>query len=466
MTVQPPPMPRSKRRNSVLRLYDGPLYRDWAFWLTTGNVLLGVISIATSDTPSTTPVWFDSILGAVMCGGLFGVVPAWLRLWIRRWRWRRSQHRAQTIASAHSGSFQQPSTHPFPMQWAGPANWRERTAMPASTPPPYQPARHAPVPPPANRNQPPTERIVEPRPPVSVTPPHPASNELAIARKSLQHPIARSVRVLQQAHTARDQYDAVLDTAEALAITISLTAAAVLKDQVSKPDGVLSDPANRALAALRTAYTGAGTTFGTWTTWLGNLRPLVDDSPTLIPGLSSALHTHPGNPSVIDDLNALRAERNHAAHGGRPHTMQEYAVRVAHMMPRIENALRRSRFLEDSPWLLTVSSSFQPRPRVFDVRTQRVMGDHPHFETQNFLWREPVADDMFYVLGSGGPVMMSPFVASRFCTHCHQVEVCYAYRTNRHDGPATFKSFDSGHDIGVEELGDDLRALPERQRDR
>jgi hypothetical protein len=290
---------------------------------------------------------------------------------------------------------------------------------------------------------------------------------LAAARKSLQHPIARAARALQQAHTPRDRYEAILDTAETLAITISVTAAALLRDQVTRPGGLVDrDPAIRALSALRTAYTGQGAMFGTWTSWLSNLRPVLDTCPTLIPGLSEALESRPHSPSVIDELNALRDERNRAAHRNRPHTMQESTLRVAELMPHIEGALRQAHFLENTPWLLTMSSSFQPRSRLFDVVTRRVMGDHPDFEMQNFEWSEPVADDMFYLLGPSGPVMMSPFVASRFCTHCHQVEVCYAYRTGRRDGPATFKSFDSGHDIGVDELGDDLRDLPERDRNR
>jgi hypothetical protein len=268
------------------------------------------------------------------------------------------------------------------------------------------------------------------------------------------------VRVLQQAYAPRDRYDAILDIGEALAITICVTAAAILRDQIKSAPS--DDPAVRALATLRSAYTGPGAMFGTWTSWLTNLQPLVNQRPGLIPGLSEALEGSAGGPSIVDELNTLRQERNRTAHGGRPHTTHEYAVRVEELMTPVRGALRQAAFLQQSPWLLTVSCSFQPRSQVFDVVTRRVMGDHPDFETQNFTWRQPVADDMFYVLGPTGPVLMSPFVASRFCNHCNQVEVCYAYRTGRREGPATFKSFDSGHDIGVDELGDDLRSLPER----
>lgn len=457
-TSQPPPLPRPKNRNSVLRLYDGPVYRDWAFWLTVGNVALGLTSMAASTAPSTSPLWLDMILGAVLLGVLFGVIPAWLRLWIRRWRWRRRQHAARMVAPIQNAPpFQQPQPGRYPIQWAGPANWQQRTAMPqspAATPP--RPPDH--TLPRTAWNPPPREPTAGPEPADSGSPP--AVDELAVARGTLPHPVARSVRVLQQAHVPRDRYDAILDVAEALAITISVTAAAILREQTAGAPG--DDPRVRALATLRSAYTGSGATFGTWTSWLSNLQPLASQRPGMIPGLSEALEVGAGSPGIVDELNRLRLERNRAAHGGRPHTTHEYSARVEELMPRLRAALRRSEFLRQSPWLLTVSSSFQPRSQMFDVVTRRVMGDHPDFETQNFAWRQPVADDMFYVLGPTGPVLMSPFVASRFCNHCNQVEVCYAYRTGRREGPATFKSFDSGHDIGVDELGDDLRSLPER----
>ena len=456
----PPPMPRPRNRNSVLRLYDGPVYRDWAFWLTVGNVVLGGVSMtASTAAPSTNPLWLDMILGAVLLGFMFGIVPAWLRLWIRRWTWRRRQRSPQTITPTQDAPLQQPQPSQFPMQWAGPATWQQRTAMP-------EPRQQDHVPPQAPWNAPRPEQSAGPPRPTSPPPPPPpgpnpsAADDLAVARGTLPHPVARSVRVLQQAHVPRDRYDAILDIAEALAITICVTVAAILRDQGK--DASSDDPAARALATLRSAYTGPGAMFGTWTSWLTNLRPLLSQRPELIPGLSDALDVRGDIPGIVDELNTLRLERNRAAHGDRPHTAHEYAVRAGELMPTLRGALRHSAFLRQSPWLLTVSCSFQPRSQVFDVVTRRVMGDHPDFETQNFTWRQPVADDMFYVLGPTGPVLMSPFVASRFCNHCNQVEVCYAYRTGKREGPATFKSFDSGHDIGVDELGDDLRGLPER----
>ena len=282
---------------------------------------------------------------------------------------------------------------------------------------------------------------------------------------SLPHPTARAVRALEQAHTARDRYEAILNAAETLAITLSVTAAALLNGRPPQVDG--SQAGQRELSALRSAYlSSGGVTFGSWTNWLANLGALANTKPDLIPGLRDAMADRPASPGLLAHLNLLREERNRSAHGNRPHNRQEFDLRVAVLEPHLEAALSRARFLEEIPWLLTVSSSFLPRQRLFKVVASRAMGDHPDFETRTFDWATPVADEMFYVLGPSGPLTLSPFVASRFCSHCQQLEVCYAYKADRRHGPATFKSFDSGHDIPAEELGDDLRSLPDRNQTR
>jgi hypothetical protein len=458
-TVQPPPMPRSKRRNSVLRLYDGPLYRDWAFWLTAGSAVLAAVSMpagrASSPTPSTTPIWFDVPMGILLLGGTFGVLPAWLRLLVRRWRWRRGERKASP-----SGRMEQPTLMPHHVRPAG----TPTTVPPLASFVPH-PSSGGQTPPPIPYQAPMPRVTIADRPSAEGAHQSPDGG-LAAARKLFQHPIARAVRSLELAHSPREKYEGVVIAAESLAITLSVTAAALLNN---KAVGESGDPAvaaaRDALAGLKRAYAGSGAMFGTWTGWLASLRSLANAHPMLIPGLQEALE-QPKGLSVLDDLNVLREERNRAAHGNRPHAVQEAALRVAALEPHLTAALWKARFLEDLPWLLTVSCSYQPRSNLFSVVTRRVMGDHPDFENQTFSWTQPVANDMFYVLGPGGPVMLSPFVASRFCSHCQQVEVCYAYKIDRRHGPATFKSFDSGHDIPADELGDDLRALPDRDRNR
>jgi hypothetical protein len=418
-----------KRRNAVLRLYDAPLYRDWAFWHTVGWGLIAGISIPTTPPaePSPLPLWLDTLLAIITMVLTFGIVPAWLRLLFRRWQWHRRQ-RPSVVASvpppeADLSSSDSPLTTPD--RRSGP-NAEEGTARIG------------------------VQRTVW------------NAELLTQARSTLPHPVARAVRTLQQAHTPRDQYEALLDAAETLTVTICVTAAALLLEQSETPsDGQQHPqaPGRRNLSRLRKAYL-RGAMFGTWTTWLDGLRSLATTHPHLTAGLQAALQGPPDAPGIVEHLNSLREERNRAAHGDKPKSGPEFALRVSESAPHLERALDQAQFLRDVPWLYTVSCVYQPRSRSFDIVADHAMGDHPDFERRTFVWDRPVGNEIFYLLGPEGPVPLSPFVANLLCPQCRQVEVSYAYKFAQSSHVAVFKSFGRGHEITSAELGDELRSLP------
>lgn len=435
-----PPLPAPKRLNTVLRLYDGPLYRDWAFWMTIGWGALAGASIPASPEPSELPVWLDTLLAIIFFVSFFGVLPAWIRLLIRRWLWRRRQAPPGAPANANTNA-------------AAPSD----PAAGSTPPPPPRAAYSLPPVPPAGRGSSGGGESVY------------SSDVLTRARDTLPHPVARAVRSLQLAPTAKEQYDALLDAAETLAITISVTAAALLRTayEQDNEDEDLRRYAESRLAELRRAFVERGAMFGTWTTWLGKLDPLSAGSPDLLPGFLPALAGSPGSPGIVADLNSLRAERNRAAHGDKPKSEPESALRVRECRNHFDRALGRAGFLVATPWLLTVSCTYQHRSHDFHVIARDATGDHPDFERRVFTWERPVENDMFYVQSPDGPVPLSPFVANSFCGQCSQTEVCYTYRAAKSNGPATLKSFGRGHEITVPELGADIRSLPTRppQRD-
>ncbi|MGR3939309.1 hypothetical protein [Streptomyces sp. BRA346] len=412
-----PPPPFPKRRNAVLRLYDAPLYRDGAFWNTVVWALISGISIPTASPtePSKLPPWLDNLLAIIAMVLIFGVVPAWIRLFVRRWRWRKRPRPPR------------PEVPPAPLHAApvAPA-LRVTTAPPPS---PWAPHRvgHA-------------------------TPPPAPSALPTDARNTFPHPIARALRALHQAPTDKDRYEALLDAAETLAITLSVTTAALLQEA-----------GQRNLSLLRRAYFGKGAMFGTWTTWLRELQPLAAAQPDLIPGLDLALGDGPDDPGIVTHLNALRHERNRAYHGDKPKSQPESALRVAEGTHHLERILAKAEFLKAAPWLFTVSCVYHPRSRNFEVVAKDAMGDHPDFERRTFTWEHPVGIDMFYVHGPDGPVPLSPFVADLFCPQCGQMEVSYVYKASKREGTATFKSFGRGHDIAAPHLVDDLLSLPDQR---
>lgn len=424
-----PPPPFPKRRNAVLRLYDAPLYRDGAFWNTVVWGLISGISIPTAQPtePSKLPPWLDNLLAIIAMTLLFGVVPAWIRLLIRRWRWRKRP---------------QP-----PRQEAPPAPLHAAPAGPAlhatTAPPPLAPSALEGI-----------EQYML------------FSELLTDARNTFPHPIARALRALQQAPTDKDRYEALLDAAEILAITISVTVAALLQGRLESRSGgqeQLPEAGQRNLSLLRRAYFGKGAMFGTWTTWLKELQALAAAQPDLVAGLHLALGDGPGDPGIVTHLNALREERNRAAHGNKPKSQPESALRVAEGTHHLERALAKAQFLKATPWLFTVSCVFHPRSRNFEVVASDATGDHPDFERRTFTWAHPVGIDMFYVHGPEGPVPLSPFVADLFCPQCRQMEVSYAYKASKGNRVATFKSFGRGHDIAAPHMVDDLLSLPDQR---
>lgn len=443
----PPPLP--KQQNAVIRLYDAPLHRDWAFWNTTGWGLLAGISIPSTPPtePSPLPLWLDTLLAIILMVVAFGVLPAWFRLLLRRlWcRWRRrgsvthhtpSEHPATRGSAARllESPRQEPPTASQPLasgdrpqpQWPSASGTGEGTA------------HHEGI-----------DRTML------------SAELLTHARNTLPHPIARAVRSLQQAHAPKEQYEALLDAAETLAITMCVSTAALLYEQDETPPIHGQVPGQRNLTSLRNTYFGSGAMFGTWTNWLKDLEPLASSHSYLTLGLSDALESKPGAPGILEHLRVLKKHRNRAAHGNKPKSQPESAVRVSECAPHFESLLTSAQYLTKYPWMFVISCAYQRRSRSFDVLAGHAMGDHPDFERRTFTFDHPVGNEVFYIIGPEGyPIPLTPFVANLFCQQCQQMEICYAYKVIKRENVAIYKSFGRGHEIRSLDLYEELHLLP------
>ncbi|MGW6271631.1 hypothetical protein [Streptomyces sp. NPDC055060] len=404
-------------------------------------VVMTPFAIGTSDEPRAMPVWLDTLLATITFIALFGVLPAWIRLWFRRRRWHRSRRSAETHPKS---SFPLPPVQEMP----GSAPYLDtaagrRARLPAS---PESEPRTRFVP--ASAGVPTFPSAA--RRPGSV--PVDRSPVLTHARETLPHPVARAVRALQQADTPRDQYEAMLDAAESLSLTVCVTVAALLH----KPG---TESGLEVLSPLRSAYLGPGAMFGTWTVGLQQIGDTAGQYPYLLPAELSR-----GVVGMVDDLKALKSERNRTAHGDKPLSQPESALRVAECGEFLERALSAARFLEEMRWLCIASCDYRQRTRTFHVVARDATGDHPVFERQTYEWDEPVAGDSFYLLAPEGRLPLSPFVTYTFCPQCKQTETCYTFRVPKRENHATVKSFSRGHEIPVPELGDEIRALPSRRQ--
>ena len=121
---EPPPL-RPMRRNAVLLLYDAPFYRDWAFWLTAFWAVLTGWVIGTSPPTPGVPRWLDTILAVLVFSTVGGVIPAIIRLQVRKWRWRRGQGHTGARSTEPPGGYH--AKHgPSPVAASSPARTDRR----------------------------------------------------------------------------------------------------------------------------------------------------------------------------------------------------------------------------------------------------------------------------------------------------------------------------------------------------
>jgi hypothetical protein len=476
---QPPP-PRPRRRNTFfLRLYDRPIHRDPLAWWTAAWAVLAFAALASSPQASATglPRWADALFGAVTFTILFGIVPAFVRLQIRRFLWRR---REASRASTNSRGDTPPSSpFPEPPTQAMPAVGEVRNRHDADAGPAYR--RESPHPrprPDTHRTQPPaahqspqrgTDNQVAARIPESSSnsshfrhsevSPHTsgrveetktsrdaAQPELLRARQ-LQYPIARAVRAVQTAPGAKAQYDALIQATDAICVTLATSAASWLRDV---------EPESQGIADLLEAYKG-GVSLGAWTSVLRRASAVAAQPDRAAPG-GLATAAKKGKVNLLKQLDELLRERNKWAHGGAPRAEGDASSRLDALMPALLSALTLADYMREMEWVVTESSSYDPRSRTFRVSALHAMADHPEFERHTLTLTEPVPDGQVFQLVDGRPIDLAPFVVNKYCSDCERPELFYTDKVLR-DGTAVLKSFGTPHQLMDSAIGSDLRSL-------
>lgn len=212
------------------------------------------------------------------------------------------------------------------------------------------------------------------------------------------------------------------------------------------------------MTELARAYLGRGVSQGHWLDVAREAERQSSKSTMALVGLADGVRQRKGGSGLLLDLRELLEERNRWAHGAKPATPAEANMRSREYRVRLDHALADSSFLSDSPWVLIEGGSYDRREHAFRIRSQRAMGDHPEFERFVFTSNTPLADDTFYLVGSGGVIDLSPFVAMRFCEMCRQPEMFYADRLDKKRG-TSLKSFARGHVLFDPDLDSDLLDL-------
>ena len=274
------------------------------------------------------------------------------------------------------------------------------------------------------------------------------SEALAVAARELPYPVARAARTLQRAAPGREQYAAMIRTADVLAVTLGVFGVGLIRH--------VGDP----LPAELTEALPRGLSMGHWVKVLGaSGRSALEREPQPT-GLAAALRPDKRS-GLLPALEALTQERNRWAHGGGAQTDGEAEALVSQLLPTLEIALRRSMFMVDNPWFLIDRMSYRRASNDFEVRAQRAMGDHPDFETRRLEVKAPLAEDTFYCITALGAVDLTPLLVRRTCPKCGTPEYFYADKieTRRGKSEVRLKSFETGHSHSTGDYGDDVSRL-------
>lgn len=417
-----PPLPRPKRKNVVLVLFDAPMYRDWTIWETVSVGIMAGFSIASSKPPSGMPVWANTLLAIVVFMSIFGILPAVLRLQYRRWMYRRRISQQQLPLT---------STIDNALTLGKPATAARQEGINMAVP--VGGSVHV--------------RSTQVPRPLQAAPS--TSQVLSHAQVTLQYPVALAVRKLQLITSQKERYEALLDSAESLILTLGITSAAWLRsEKVGKDE----------LEELQRQCARGGISQGHWQALIRALGTYSSDHQFPLPGAVEGFRKIKGGLGLQTDLNTLTAERNRSAHGGRPRIDGEASLRLSEFLPVLERALDKARFLADTPWVITQSSSYQRRSGNFDVQSELAMGDHPDFVSHEFTSQFPLANDTFYAIGPKGPIDLTPFAVRRYCDTCHDLEIFYADRLIENKG-LLLRSFGRGHVIYDRTLNEEIQSI-------
>jgi len=416
-----PPSAAPKQLNALLRLYDKPAYRDWAVWITVAMLVITPFALGTGQRASgdTSPRWVDVVFGTPVMTVIFGVLPAYVRLRVRR--------------AARTGVTDQASIDD--------RDALDQRSQAAIAPTIVQPA-------PAGKPlAPATVRAQVAAPGLSGVD-LASSKNLAFARKSLPYPIARAARTIQIATDRKEQYEALLAAGEAIGICVGLVVAAGFRSLSAT---------SISFQNLQEAFVGRGVTTGHWIALVEAAPSLMKDVPEPIDGLFDGVRPRKG-PSLVKDLRSVVEERNLWAHNAGPQSAAEVASRIANLAPIVDDAFGHVQFLANAPWVQIKSCAYRKASADFAVTAFDAMSEHPDFERRDLISTLPMANDTFYMLAKDGPVDLTPFVVIHDCPVCHQSEMCFADRLDPKHGVA-LKSFGRGHPMFEEQLRADVEHL-------
>lgn len=252
------------------------------------------------------------------------------------------------------------------------------------------------------------------------------------ARAFLPHPLARTLRVLEnhrQADSAIDIYQDQLRFGETAVILLGALGLAYL-DEVGEP---IDDEWHR-------NFTRAGVSLGTWHHAANRAAAVARGNGDQLGGIARALSTNSPLNKILDQF---VAKRNDDAHGAGPRSPYEYAQAILELDELLQGAIERLAPLARTDWFVIEQLHWNAREKAFRLVGRSLRGDHPDFEPWSETHPGPLEIGPVHVKLDGFLLPLGGFCILRPCSRCLHEELYYPDQLR--GSFVRLRSLDRGH---------------------
>lgn len=267
------------------------------------------------------------------------------------------------------------------------------------------------------------------------------------ARQFFPHPLARTLRVLDNHRRANSHADVYNDTLRFGETAIILLGAVGLS-YLAAHDEVDQQ--------WREGVTRGGISLGTWLKGANAGAERARRDGETLGGLAAALAT---NSPLNKSLSKLLEARNDEAHGAGPRSPYEYEQSSLELEETLHAAVHELAPLARSDWFIVERLAWSGQSKTFSAVGRSLRGDHPDFTR----WIEdrpvPLESDVIHVRLGGRDLALQGFCVLRACSRCLHEELYYPDRVR--GSMVRLRSLDRGHqaEVPVAESGLPLAAI-------
>lgn len=257
------------------------------------------------------------------------------------------------------------------------------------------------------------------------------------AREFLPHPLARTIRVMQNHQRAGSQVDVYHDLLRFGETAVVLLGAVGLAYMSHRRGDEPPEPWQISLAR-------GGVALGTWLECANTAAERARRSGESLGGVASALST---NSPLNKVLSHFVSERNDQAHGAGPRSPFEYEQKIIELEELLAGAVEHLAPLARSDWFIVEGLAWSGEKATFAVHGRSLKGDHPDFETWTQERVAPLESGVVYVLLGDMDLPMTGYCMLHSCPRCLHEELYYPDRVR--GSLVRLRSLDRGHQIDV-----------------